>query len=101
MYSFTDEQFAHRIEKVYGVEYENALRLAKDAIADAPQKFSQNICEWIEGKKLTDIYTGKYSIPMIMAIWKRQDFLEALSVVAEFEKGETERAESQIWNMRR
>jgi hypothetical protein len=101
MYRFTEEQFAHRIEQVYGVGYENARRLAKEATMNAPQKFSQNICEWIEGKKLTDIYAGQYSIPMIMAIWNRQDFLEALAVAARLEKGEIESAESQIWNMRR
>lgn len=50
---------------------------------------------------MTDIYVGKYSLPMILAIWQSRDFLHALEVMTELYEGHTEAAEIQIWRMRR
>ena len=38
---------------------------------------------------------------MILAIWNSKDFLNALEVMDELEKGNVETAELRIWNMRR
>lgn len=101
MYSFTKEQLVRKIAQVYCIDRNNAMNLAEYCIKHTPHKFQRNICEWIEGECLTDIYAGRYSVPMIMAIWKSKDFLEALFVVTELEKGDADKAERQIWNMRR
>ena len=66
-----------------------------------PVELAQNVEEWAKGQKLTDIYIGKYSLPMILAIWNNRDFLKALEVMTELAKGNTEIAELRIWNMRR
>ena len=55
----------------------------------------------VGNRTLTDIYIGKYSLPMILAIWDSKDFLSAWEVMTELAEGEIETAEMRIWNMRR
>jgi hypothetical protein len=101
VYSFTKEQLVNKIEQDYGIDKISASSIAKKTMEETPEKFYQNICEWIEERELTEIYARKYSVKMIMTLWKRQDFLEALSIVSEIETGDAGTAELRIWNMRR
>lgn len=68
---------------------------------NCPVVLAKNLEEWSKGQKLTNIYIGKYTLPMILAIWNSKDFLNALEVMDELEKGNVETAELRIWNMRR
>lgn len=65
---------------------------------NCPVVLAKNLEEWSKGQKLTNIYIGKYTLPMILAIWNSKDFLNALEVMDELEKGNVETAELRIWN---
>ncbi|MGI6095701.1 MAG: hypothetical protein ACOYBL_09750 [Lachnospiraceae bacterium] len=90
-----------RIRQEYGVTKEDAHSKAIQVLKDCPAALYQNVQEWSEKQALTDIYVGKYSLPMILAIWNSRDFLRALEVMAELSEGKVEIAERKIWNMRR
>lgn len=94
-------QLTERIRLEYGFAQETAQDRAMQALENCPSVLAQNIEEWVTGQKLTDIYIGEYSLPIILAIWKSRDFLKALEVMTNLAKGNTETAELQIWNMRR
>ncbi|MGN8963480.1 hypothetical protein [Bariatricus sp. HCP28S3_D3] len=90
-----------RIRLEYGLTQEAAQDKTMQTLEGCPVELAQNVEEWAKGQKLTDIYIGKYSLPMILAIWNNRDFLKALEVMTELAKGNTEIAELRIWNMRR
>lgn len=94
-------RLTERIHLEYGFTREVAQDKAIQVLKDCPAVLAQNIEEWSKGQNLTDIYIGKYSLPMILAIWNSKDFLSALEVMAELAKGNIEIAELRIWNMRR
>lgn len=66
-----------------------------------PEKLYKNVCEWIQGDSISDIYISDYSIPMILSIWKSTDFLRALEVMMDLSQSKFEQAEFKIWEMRR
>ena len=94
-------RLTERIRLEYGFTLEAAQDKAVQALKDCPVALAQNVEEWSKGQNLTDIYIGQYSLPMILAIWNSRDFLKALEVMGELEKGNHEIAELKIWNMRR
>lgn len=94
-------RLTERICLEYGFTEEVARKKAIQALEDCPVALAQNLEEWAKGLKLTDIYIGQYSLPLILAIWKNRDFLKAMEVMIELAKGNTEIAELKIWNMRR
>lgn len=101
MKTYDATQLAERIRLEYGFTREVAKNRAVQALENCPPVLEWNIEEWVKGQKLTDIYIGQYSLPMILAIWNSRDFLKALDVMTELAEGNTEIAELQIWNMRR
>ena len=90
-----------KIVKEYNLTEEDAHNKAVKILERCPEKLRQNVQEWSENRTLTDIYIGKYSLPMILAIWDSKDFLSAWEVMTELAEGEIETAEMRIWNMRR
>ena len=94
-------QLTDRIRLEYGFTQEAAEARAMEALGNCPPVLAQNVEEWSKGEKLTDIYIGQYSMPMILALWNSRDFLKALEAMIELAKGNTEIAELKIWNMRR
>lgn len=92
---------AERIRQEYGFTQGVAQDKAIQVLERCPVVLARNVEEWSKGQKLTDIYIGKYTLPMILAIWNSRDFLSALEVMAELAKGSVEIAELRIWNMRR
>lgn len=94
-------QLTDRICLEYGSTQEAARDKAIQVLENCPPALAQNVEEWAKGQKLTDIYIGQYSLPMILAIWKNRDFLKAMEVMTELAEGSTEIAELKIWNMRR
>lgn len=94
-------QLTARIRLEYGFTQKAAQDRALQVLENCPPALVQNLEEWAKGQKLTDIYIGRYSLPMILAIWKNRDFLKAMEVMTELAKGNTEIAEMKIWNMRR
>ena len=90
-----------RICLEYGFTQEAAKKKALQVLERCPAALLRNVEEWADGQKLTDIFIGKYSLPMILAIWNSKDFLRALEVMAELDEGSIETAELRIWNMRR
>lgn len=94
-------QLTDRIRLEYGFTQRAAQDRALQALENCPPALAQNLEEWAKGQKLTDIYIGQYSLPLILAIWKNRDFLKAMEVMTELAKGNTEIAELKIWNMRR
>lgn len=90
-----------RIAQEYGLAREAAHDKAVQTLMKCPAALTRNVQEWSEKLALTDIYVGKYSLPMILAIWNSKDFLRALGVMTELSEGNVETAEMKIWNMRR
>ena len=93
--------WADRICQEYGLTQKTAQDKAEQIVKNCPVVLAKNLEEWSKGQKLTNIYIGKYTLPMILAIWNSKDFLNALEVMDELEKGNVETAELRIWNMRR
>ena len=93
--------WADRICQEYGFTQKTAQDKAEQIVKNCPVVLAKNLEEWSKGQKLTNIYIGKYTLPMILAIWNSKDFLNALEVMDELEKGNVETAELRIWNMRR
>lgn len=94
-------KLAKRIRQEYGLSQEEAHKKAAQMLKECPALLTQNVEEWSEGQMLTDIYIGRYSLPMILAIWNSSDFLRALEVMNELASGNAETAELKIWAMRR
>ena len=94
-------KLADRIRQEYGLAKEAAHNKAIQTLKACPVALYPNVQEWSEEQALTDIYVGKYSLPMILAIWNSRDFLKALEVLTELSEGNVETAEMKIWNMRR
>lgn len=95
------EKLVNKIVQDYNLTEEAAQNKAVRILENCPEKLWQNVQEWSENQTLTDIYIGKYSLPMILAIWGSRDFLSAWEVMTELAEGEIETAEMRIWNMRR
>lgn len=95
------QRLSDRIQMAYGLSKKNAESKAIQLLKKCPDQLIKNVYEWIDGVELTDIYIGKYSVPMIMAVWKNQDFIGALEVMTEFMHGDEDCAERRIWLMRR
>ena len=95
------KQLADRIRQEYGFTQKAAQDKAMQIAGKCPVILAQNVEEWSKGQKLTDIYIGKYTLPMILAIWNSIDFLKSLEGMYELEKDNLETAELKIWNMRR
>lgn len=94
-------KLAKKIHSEYCMDTQTAYRKALQTVKSCPAALYPNLCEWAEERPLTDIYVGKYSLPMILSIWQSRDFLHALKVMTELYEGHTEAAEIQIWRMRR
>ncbi|MEY8428649.1 hypothetical protein AALA00_13220 [Lachnospiraceae bacterium 46-15] len=92
--------FANRIEELYKVDSPSASETAKIILSELPECLLPNIDEWIEGKKLSDLYIQEYSVPMILALWHSNDFISAVRVISSLEE-DPDKAIRQIWNMRR
>lgn len=101
MQKYDMEKLVNRICYEYGIDKENAYNKALQIKESCPPVLFQNVQEWSEHQILTDIYIGKYSLPMIMSIWNNRDFLKAMEVMNELSDGKIETAELKIWNMRR
>lgn len=85
----------------YSMDNGNAHREAIFILKKCPEKLYKNVCEWIQGDNISDIYISDYSIPMILSIWKSTDFLRALEVMMDLSQSKFEQAEFKIWEMRR
>jgi hypothetical protein len=94
-------EIAQKIKEQYGLNDTEATLRAEKVLRECPQVLMENVREWVEEKPLTDIYVGKYSLPMILTIWNSRDFLRALEVLNELQEGNVESAELKIWEMRR
>lgn len=92
--------FADKIEEVYKLDSESALKSARAIWNELPGRLLPNISEWSRGEPLSDIYIQEYSIPMILMLWQSKDFLSAVQVMIDLEKN-PDMAVRKIWNMRR
>lgn len=95
------KMLSDRIRDNYCLSHEIARNKALQILERCPEQLLPNVEQWAVGEKLTDIYVGKYSIPMIMAIWEHQDFISALDTITEYFVGDRDAAERRIWQMRR
>lgn len=94
-----------KLEEKIHIEYHMSMEAAHERTLQVekrcPKQLYINVYQWIKGEEISDIYIGKYSLPMILSIWKSNDFLRALEVICELSQGDTEKAEFNIWEMRR
>lgn len=94
-----------KLEEKIHIEYHMSMEAAHERALQVekrcPKQLYINVYQWIKGDEISDIYIGKYSLPMILDIWKSNDFLRALEVMCELSQGDTEKAELKIWEMRR
>ena len=92
-------KLADKISREYGFNRGAAQVKAVEALEMCPPALAENLKEYTESKPLTDIYIGKYSLPMILALWNSNDFLRALEVITEYSNGNKGTAELKIWSM--
>ena len=94
-----------KLEEKIHIEYHMSMEAAHERALQVekrcPKQLYINVYQWIKGDEISDICIGKYSLPMILSIWKSNDFLRALEVMCELSQGDTEKAELKIWEMRR
>ena len=94
-----------KLEEKIHIEYHMSMEAAHERTLQVekrcPKQLYINVYQWIKGDEISDIYIGKYSLPMILDIWKSNDFLRALEVMCELSQGDTEKAELKIWEVRR
>lgn len=95
------QQLAAKIKTEYGISDQAAFEKAAQIQQSCPVQLIQNVCEWVEGRPLTDIFVEGYSVPMILYLWGNRDFLRAFTVMQMIANGEKKQAESAIWEMRR
>lgn len=95
------KDLAVKIQEEYRLGEINAQSKAAEILDRCPVQLRSNVYEWTEGRPLSDIFIEKYSIPMILSIWRSNDFLGALEVITELSQGDMDKAERQIWRMRR
>lgn len=86
-----------RIEEAYALPEAEAVRKANHLICQSSLKLMKNIQEWAENRSLTEIFVGKYSVPMVMRIWGTTDFLGAVDVLTEYQENDRVKAERKIW----
>lgn len=101
MLRVTEQMLSDKIRQSYKLDEENAANKAKEVLRDCPPLLMKNVFEWVSGSELSDVFIGRYSLPMILSIWNSSDFLRALAVMEELQNGETDKAERKIWQMRR
>ena len=80
MKSYDVTRLTERVRLEYGYTQENARKKAIQTLETCPNELIPNVEEWAKGQKLTDIYIGQYSLPMILAIQNSRDFLKAPEV---------------------
>ena len=88
-----------KLEEKIHIEYHMSMEAAHERTLQVEKRCPKQL--YIKGDEISDIYIGKYSLPMILDIWKSNDFLRALEVMCELSQGDTEKAELKIWEMRR
>ena len=80
------------------------LPVAAEALAerlmDAEDFLQPNITEWLEGRKLSDIFVReRHCIGSVMKFWGTKDFVSAFIALDDYAKDEA--AEIHIWRARR
>ncbi len=55
--------------------------LADRIRADTDPRLEQNVIEWAEGRKISDLWIGKYCVNAIMSIRGDSDFVSALDAM--------------------
>lgn len=101
MFDAVRNRLTERIVSDYHLGVDNARLKAEQICHNCPEQLRPNVEQYALGSKITDIYVGQYSIPMIMAIWGNQDFIGALDVITQYLNGDPDIAEHRIWRMRR
>ncbi len=101
MNDINNNKLTEKIMEVYKKDSRAAEILAKELTYRCPKQLYVNIREWINGEEISDIYIGNYSIPFILCLWGRDDFVRALDVMIELSEGHVKQAETKIWDMRR
>lgn len=95
------ESLSNKLQKEYGIEKDCANSKSEEILRECPPLLLKNVCEWAESRPLSDIYVGRYSLPMIFSIWGRKDFVGALEIMMELLQGDVDLAERRIWRMQR
>lgn len=95
------KKLTERICREYCIDQCNAQAKTSELCLKCPDLLKKNLYQWACEEQLEDIYVGKYSVPMVMAIWGNSDFLSAVEVVTEYLTGDQDIAERRIWQMRR
>lgn len=90
------DRLARAIEQQYGFRRELALQHAERVLAQTPEVLWPNIEEWMEGKELSEIRIGQYTVPMILHIRSSRDFLDALAAITDYSR-DPALGENRIW----
>lgn len=93
-------KLARKIEKEYEFPSELALGCARSLMEEIPERLILNVDEWIEDRELTDIRINKYSLPMILAMWRSNDFMGALQTLKIYTQNPA-LGECMIWRTKR
>ena len=63
-----------KLEEKIHIEYHISMEAAHERTLQVekrcPKQLYINVYQWIKGDEISDIYIGKYSLPMILDIWK-------------------------------
>ena len=81
------QELQSKIREAYGLEPQEAAEKAASLLLTCPPPLRPNLSEWAEGKPLSDIFVGRYSLPMVLSLWHSRDFLRAAGVMSELWQG--------------
>jgi len=73
---------------------------AKELLKNLDDRLVPNLREWMDGKPVTDIWIGKYSVNAVMSIRGDTDFLSALEAMNTYLQDE-EAGIALIWRGKR
>lgn len=94
-------RFTEKIQQTYGFSYDLSRSHAENILQNIPDALIPNIDEWCAGNcALTNIYIGKYSLPMLLHLWNSNDFIDAAQALIEYER-DPDKGEGLIWRIRR
>lgn len=93
--------FADALQReIPGMPRQTALTRAAALIEQTDPRLEENVRQWVEGTRISDLWVGKYSINAIMELRRSPDFLDALDAMNLYLR-DPKAGESRIWRARR
>ena len=101
MLSIDINRFADALQReMPAMPRQTAISRASALINETDSRLEENVLQWIEGKPISDLWVGKYSINAILELRRSRDFLDALDAINLYLR-DPKAGEARIWRARR